>query len=38
VALVRSEIVAATSALNAELGEPGSQTQVSSLKPKVVAS
>jgi len=38
VALVRNEIIAATSALNAELGEPGSQTQVSSLKPKAVAS
>lgn len=38
VALVRNEIIAAVSALNAELGEPGSQTHVSSLKPKAVAS
>jgi IclR family acetate operon transcriptional repressor len=38
VTLVRSEIIAAVSALNAELGEPGSQTHVSSLKPKAVAS
>lgn len=38
VSLVRNEIVAATSILNAELGEPGSQAQVSSLKPKAVAS
>jgi len=38
-ALVRNEIIAATSAINAELGEPGSQaTPVSSLKPKAVAS
>ena len=36
-ALVRNEIVAATSALNAELGEPSSLTPVSSLKPKVAA-
>jgi len=38
VALVRNEIIAAVSALNAELGEPGSQTHASSLKPKAVAS
>jgi IclR family acetate operon transcriptional repressor len=37
-ALMQSEIVAATSAINAELGEPGSQTPVSSLKPKAAAS
>jgi IclR family transcriptional regulator, acetate operon repressor len=36
-ALVRSEIIAATSAINAELGEPGSQAQISSLKPKAAA-
>jgi len=33
--LVQNEIMAATSALNAELGEPSSQTPVSTLKPKV---
>lgn len=38
VALVRNEIMTATAALSAELGEPGSQAQVSSLKPKAIAS
>jgi IclR family acetate operon transcriptional repressor len=38
IALVRGEIVAATSALSAELGEPGAQTHVSALKPKAVVS
>lgn len=37
-ALVRNEIITATSTINAGLGEPGSQTQVSSLKPKAAAS
>lgn len=36
-ALIRNEIMTATSALSAELGEPGSQTPVSTLKPKAVA-
>ncbi len=34
VSLVRNEITTATSSLSAELGEPGSQQQISSLKPK----
>lgn len=36
-ALVRNEIIAATAALNAELGEPGSQMPVPTLKRKAAA-